>query len=235
MNFLLSILLVSFGLAYLFVVSLMAFKQRSNVIWLVFINIGIFIYSYYFNPQLIARYALSGAKLVAGHSYTLISYMFFHANPLHLFINTFGLLFFGYNMEKQMGMAQFLMVYFVSGLVAGGFFALLAPSQLPVVGASGAIFGIMAYYTLIRPFMISPMPFIIPLPVSLASFLYVVSVIPIMASGDFSGTVAHVAHIGGMLGGGLMAFGMNYVQALKGAIVVLFIAVLTYILPLLLR
>lgn len=231
MNPLVSILLVSIGLAYLFVLSFLSFKQRSYVIWIVLLNIGLFIYSYYFAPGLIEKYALSGMKIATGHAYTLVSYMFFHANPMHLFINTCGLLFFGYNMEKHMGFAQFIMVYFISGLLAGGFFTLLTPPRIMVVGASGAIFGIMAYFTLIRPFMISPMPFIIPMPVSLASVLYVVSVIPAMISGNPSGAVAHTAHLGGMMGGALMAFGMNYVEALKGAIILVFIGALTYILP----
>jgi len=231
MNPFLSILLVSFGLAYLFVISIMSFKQRSNVVWIVLLNLGIFIYSYFFAPELITRYALSAAKIQAGHAYTMFSYMFFHASPLHIFINTFGLLFFGYNMEKHLGWPQFLMVYFVSGILAGGFFTLVAPTNMMVVGASGAIFGLMAYFTLIRPFMISPMPFIIPFPVSLASVLYVVMIIPTLASGNFASPVAHVAHLGGMLGGVLMAFGMNYALALKGSIIVIFIAVLTYVLP----
>jgi len=232
MNIFLSSLLVAFGMAYLVIVSMMSFKQRSQVIWLVLLNIGIFVYSYFFNPQLIVKYALSGAQIKAGNAYTLFTYMFFHASPLHIFINTFGLLFFGYNMEKHIGWPQFFMVYFVSGLLAGGFFSLLAPTNVMVVGASGAIFGIMAYFTLLRPFMISPMPFLIPLPVSVAAVLYVIMVIPIMAAGNFSGAVAHTAHIGGMLGGVLLAFGMNYLQALKGVAIVIFIALLTYFLPL---
>ena len=123
------------------------------------------------------------------------------------------------------------MVYAISGLLAGGFYTLFTPPTIMVVGASGAIFGLLAYFTLIRPFMISPMPFLIPMPVSLAAVLYVITIIPIMTSGDFSGTVAHTAHFGGMIGGALMAFGMNYMQALKGIVIVTFIAFLTYILP----
>jgi len=232
MNLFLSLFLVSFGLAYLFVISFMAIKQQSKVIWLVLLNIGLFIYSYFFAPDLIVKYALSGAQIQAGHAYTMFTYMFFHASPLHIFINTFGLLFFGYNMEKHVGWPQFFMIYLVSGILAGGFFALFAPSKVMVIGASGAIYGLMAYFTLIRPFMISPMPFLIPLPVSLAAVLYVLSVIPIMAVGGIAGAIAHSAHLGGLIGGVLMAFGMNYLQAVKGVLIVIFIAVLTYVLPL---
>ena len=232
MNFFLGILLVAIGVSYLFFFAMMSFKQRSNVIWIVLLNIGIFIYSYVYAPHLITKYAVSGAKIMSGQAYTMFSYMFFHANPTHLFVNTLGLLFFGYNMEKHLGWPQFMMVYFISGFLGAGFFTLLAPANISTVGASGAIYGIMAYFTLVRPFMISPMPFLIPIPVSLASVLYVVSVIPLMVSGDFATPVAHMTHIGGMLGGVLMAFGMNYLQAVKGLIVILFIAVLTYFLPL---
>jgi len=231
MESLLFIVFFSLGLAYLIVMSMLAFKQRSKVVILVMLNVGIFIYSYFFAPELIARYALSGAKVQSGQAFTLISYMFFHASPMHLLVNTFALLFFGYNMEKYLGWPQLVMIYFVSGLLSGGFYILLTPPNVLVVGASGAIFGLLAYFTLVRPFMISPMPFIIPMPVSVAAVLYVVLIIPTLAAGDVS-PVAHISHLGGMVGGVLMAFGMNYAQALKGLIIVIFIAVLTYILPL---
>ena len=104
-----------------------------------------------------------------------------------------------------------------------------------VVGASGAIFGLMAYMTLIRPFQITPMPFLIPMPVALATVLYAILIVPVFLSGDFAkfGNVAQSAHLGGLLGGSLMAFAMNYAQALKGLIVVILAAVIVIVLPLL--
>jgi len=91
----------------------------------------------------------------------------------------------------------------------------------------------MAYLTLIRPFKISPMPFIIPLPIALGAVLYALVSIPLLATtgSGISEGIAHNAHIGGIIGGALMAFGMNRSQALKGALVVIAVAALVLLAP----
>jgi len=220
------------GVGYLLVVMVMAFKERSMIVNLVALNILVFIYMYFFAPSLITKYALSGARMATGNSHTLFSYMFVHANPMHLLVNCFGLMFFGYNLEKEMGVGPMIMVYMVSGIIAGGIFVITSPERALVVGASGAIFGMMAYLTLIRPLRISPMPFLIPMPVAAAAVLYLFIIIPTILTTPIAGNVAHTAHIGGLIGGSLMAFGMNYAQALKGLAVVILIAVLAYLVPL---
>lgn len=228
------ILLLSFiGAAYLFFVMILAIKQRGMIAWIALINIIIFIYTFFFAPELIKQYALSYSKISAGMGYTLISYMFVHANLLHITLNTFGLLFFGYNMEKEFGAAPTAMVYVVTGLMAGAVYILTSKPTGMVVGASGAIFGLMAYLTLLRPWKITPMPFLVPMPIALATVIYAVLVVPVFLSGDFAkfGNVAQGAHLGGLLGGSLLAFAMNYGQALKGLIIVIIIAILVIILP----
>ncbi|HIK00181.1 TPA: rhomboid family intramembrane serine protease [archaeon] len=228
------ILLLSFiGAAYLFFVMILAVKQRGMIVWIGLLNIIIFIYTILFAPDLIRQYALSFNKVASGMGYTLISYMFMHANLLHITLNTFGLLFFGYNMEKEFGAAPTMMVYIVSGFMGGIVYILTSSPTNMVVGASAAIFGLMAYLTLTRPFKISPMPFLIPMPVALATVIYAILVIPVFLTGDLRqfGNVAQGAHLGGLLGGSLMAFGMNYAQALKGLIIVIIIAILVIILP----
>ena len=228
------LLLLSFiGAAYLFLSVILAVKQRGIIAWIALLNAVIFTYMALVNPQLITTYALSQAKVAAGMGYTLISYMFVHANLAHLVLNTFALLYFGYNMEKEFGAAPTAMVYLVSGLIAGGVYILTSNPTSMVVGASGAIFGLMAYLTLLRPFKISPMPFLIPMPVALATVIYVILLVPVYLSGNVSqfGNVAQNAHLGGLLGGSLMAFGMNYGEALKGLLIVIVIAILVIILP----
>ena len=233
---LLLILLSFIGVAYLFLHMFMAIKQRGLIVWIAFLNVVIFAYMAIANPFLISKYALSYAKIASGHGYTLLSYMFVHANLLHITLNTFGLLFFGYNMEKEFGSAPTLMVYLVSGIIAGATFIMTSTPASMVVGASGAIFGLMAYLTLTRPFKITPMPFFIPMPVALATVLYAILVVPVFLSGNLSsfGNVAQSAHLGGLIGGSLMAFAMNYAQALKGLVIVLITAIIVLALPALL-
>ncbi len=230
LNYWLILILTFIGAAYLFVVLSMAFKERTFVSSLTILLVIIFIITYVFRPELITKYALSGAHLRAGEGYTLITYMFLHANVAHIFLNSLGLLFFGYHVEKEVGGAPMLVIFFTTGLIAGGVFVLTSPINAMVVGASGAIFGLMAYLTLIRPFKISPMPFLIPMPVSLAAAIYTIIAIPLYMNGQM-GLIAHNAHLGGMLGGALMAFGMNKQQALKGLVIVVLLAVIVFVVP----
>lgn len=235
-SFGLIVILLSFvGAAYLFLTMIMAIKQRGMIAWIALFNVLVFVYMILFtNPQqFLQQNALSYAKIAAGQGFTLISYMFVHANLTHIVLNTFALLYFGYNMEKEFGAAPTVMVYFVSGLIAGAFYVFTSSPQAMVVGASGAIFGLMGYLTLLRPFKISPMPFLVPIPVALATVIYAILIIPTFVTGDFAkfGNVAQGAHLGGLLGGSLLAFGMNWGEALKGLIVVILIASLVIVLP----
>lgn len=231
MNPWLILILELIGIAYLCVVAMIAFKERSMIVSLVIVNIAIWVYTI-FNPQFAYDYALSAGKLKTGAGITLISYMFLHANFAHLFFNSLGMLFFGYNLEKEIGGPPTIMVFFVSGLVGGAVFSMTAPTNALVVGASGGVFGLMAYLTLIRPLKITPMPFIIPLPIAVASVLYALFAIPLFTSGGLlSGGVAHAAHIGGIIGGALMAFGMMWFAALKGLLVVILVTLLILLVP----
>ena len=224
-------LLYLIGFIYLCFVAFTAFKHKSVIASFVVLQLIIFGYTFFFAPHLIERYALSGYRLAHGGGLNLISYMFLHASIPHILLNSAALLFFGYNMEKEFGAAQTLTVYFLSGLLAGGFFVLFAPYRELVVGASGAIFGLMAYLTLIRPFKITPMPFIVPMPVAVASVLYIIFMAPVIFGSGIAEGVAHIAHFGGMIGGGLMAFAINRQQALKGLAIVIVLGALAYVLP----
>ena len=77
---------------------------------------------------------------------TLITYMFLHAGFLHLFGNLLYLWLLGLNVEDDWGRPFFLGFYIVSGIFAALLFAVIAPSELPLVGASGAVAGVMGAF-----------------------------------------------------------------------------------------
>lgn len=78
--------------------------------------------------------------------------MFMHGGLLHVFFNLWTLWIFGDNVESEMGAVRFLAFYLLSGLVAALTHCYLAPvSQVPVVGASGAIAGVMGAYLFLFP------------------------------------------------------------------------------------
>ncbi|HGG65149.1 MAG TPA: rhomboid family intramembrane serine protease [Rhodobacteraceae bacterium] len=109
------------------------------------------------NPRIINQFFYDWAmvpKMVTSgdHYYTLISSMFLHGGFMHLAGNMLFLWIFGDNMEEQLGHIGYLLFYFAVGLAAGLTQILTAPhSPVPVVGASGAIAGVMGGYLLLFP------------------------------------------------------------------------------------
>ncbi|MBP1679011.1 MAG: Peptidase rhomboid domain protein, partial [Bacteroidetes bacterium] len=73
--------------------------------------------------------------------WTVVTYMFLHANLWHLLFNMLSLFFFGPRLELELGGRDFLLLYFISG-IAGALLSFLTP-YVAIVGASGAVFGVL--------------------------------------------------------------------------------------------
>ncbi|MCB1485715.1 MAG: rhomboid family intramembrane serine protease [Hyphomicrobiaceae bacterium] len=83
---------------------------------------------------------------------TLLTYMFLHADPIHLLGNMLFLWVFGDNVEDAMGHVRFLVFYLVCGVLAGLTHALMMPdSSDALIGASGAVSGVIAAYLMLHP------------------------------------------------------------------------------------
>jgi membrane associated rhomboid family serine protease len=83
---------------------------------------------------------------------TLVSYMFLHADVWHLFANMIFLWIFGDDIEDAMGRVRFLVFYLACGVVAALVFVFSDPgARAPLIGASGAVAGVVAAYLLLRP------------------------------------------------------------------------------------
>ncbi len=135
--------------------------RRPIVTWaLIAINIIVFL-SYYpslsGNDRLLLAFfddwALIPQETLSGvDSHTLVTSMFLHGGWMHLIGNMLFLYIFGDNMEDLLGHVGFLLFYVVSGLAAAGGQILADPSStIPMVGASGAIAGVMGGYLLMFP------------------------------------------------------------------------------------
>ncbi len=144
---------------------------------------------------------------------TLITSMFIHGGFGHLLGNMWILWLFGDNVEERMGSFSFLIFYLLSGVTAGVFhiFTNIA-SQVPTIGASGAIAGVMAAYLFIYPFarVLAVFPiFFFPYFINLPSFIYIgiwflvqvyYGTLALGADPAYGG-IAWWAHIGGFLFG----------------------------------
>ena len=157
------------------------------------------------------NYGLVPASIMQGKDlHTLLTSMFLHDpfNILHLILNMLVFLFVGDDCERSIGSSRFLAFYLISGISAGLFHAYLnSTSIVPTIGASGAIFGILAVYAILFPFrrVIAFFGFIpIPLPAILFVFLLVFMETTYAISGGVP-YVAHTAHLGGFISGVFLA------------------------------
>lgn len=138
------------------------------------------------------------------HSYQFVTYMFFHGGFGHLFSNMFALWMFGRTLEYELGPKRFLTYYMVCGIGAAliqvGLAALLG-EQIVLLGASGAVMGLLLAFGLMHP---NNMIYIIPLPFPIKAKWFVIGYAALEIALGWSGVgtgVAHFAHVGGMLWG----------------------------------
>jgi membrane associated rhomboid family serine protease len=127
--------------------------------------------------------------------WTLVTYMFVHASFFHLFFNMLILFFFGPPLEGMWGGREFIRFYLISGL-GGAILSYFFAFQSAIVGASGAIYGVMLAFAMNWPNMYIHIWAILPVKAKwLVWFLAAVSVAALL--GGARDGVAHWAHLGG--------------------------------------
>jgi membrane associated rhomboid family serine protease len=144
---------------------------------------------------------------------TLITYQFLHGGILHLVSNMLFLWVFGDNVEDAMGHLKFLIFYLLCG-VAGGLVhaALLPSSELPLIGASGAVSGVIAAYLMLHPrvrvwvLAFRFLPLRVPAAWVLGIWVATQLIMAVVAPAD---GVAWWAHIGGMAAGAVLVLFMR--------------------------
>ncbi len=145
----------------------------------------------------------------------LLVSMFLHGGFLHLFGNMLFLWIYGDNVERRLGPGLFLAAYLATGAAATLFHALVfASSDVPLVGASGAISGVLGFYfvwfpkNVVRVAIFLPPFFLDVIPISarvvLGIYLVFDNLLPFVLGG--AGGVAHGAHIGGFVAGAAAAW-----------------------------
>jgi membrane associated rhomboid family serine protease len=144
--------------------------------------------------------------------WTIVTYMFLHGSLSHIGFNMLALYFFGTRVEMRIGSRRFIQLYVVSG-IGGALLSLVSASYgspyIPIVGASGAVFGVSLAFAYFWP----------------RDRIYIWGVLPIEArwlvivtgaialfggfTGRFQPGVAHFAHLGGYVGGWLYLWWMQ--------------------------
>jgi membrane associated rhomboid family serine protease len=194
-------------------------KRPFVTIALIAINILVFVV--YFTTQselelnrFFLNWGLIPARVMVGGGYeTILTSMFLHAGWMHLAGNMLFLWIYGDNLEEEMGHVGFLLFYLAAGVAAAGLQVWSDPgSRIPMVGASGAIAGVMGGYLLLFPrakvdvlfiFVIFFRIFAIPAWIVLGVWFAIQIFGGINTPGD-QGGVAYWAHAGGFIGGLLL-------------------------------
>lgn len=147
-------------------------------------------------------------------AWQLVTYMFFHAlSPFHIFFNLLMLWFFGSELEKNWGAKFFTIFYFTCGIGAAFIYCagvaiyaaitgVSTPLLIPVMGASGALFGLLVAYGIV--FSERVIYFMGLFPMKAKYFVMVAAALDfssLMTTGFSGGEVAYLAHLGGALVG----------------------------------
>jgi membrane associated rhomboid family serine protease len=148
---------------------------------------------------------MSALVLVPGYllsrPWTAVTYMFLHGGLGHIFFNMLSLFFFGPRVELRLGSRRFLILYFLSG-ATGALLSLLFSPWTAIVGASGAVFGVMLAFAWFWPRDQILIWGILPV----EARWMVAGMTALALFGGFTGAqggIAHFAHLGGFLGGWL--------------------------------
>ena len=191
---------------------------------LLLINIVMFIFTLFNQEYMIRTFAMFYPQSPFFHPWQILTHMFMHGGFWHIFFNMYTLFIFGLVLERAIGSKKFLVFYFLTGLGAVALHTLVQYLEIhglggaaevnaealariiytPTVGASGAIYGILIGYAMMYPD--SVLTLIFP-PISLKAkwFVIIFAVIELLfgVTGSMD-SVAHFAHLGGMLFGWLI-------------------------------
>lgn len=198
-------------------------RTRPVVTYIILgINIIVFLYEVSLGTNLVQFIRLFGATpyniFFRGGLFTymtLLTSMFIHANLMHIFGNMLFLWIFADNIEDRIGHIKFIFFYLICGIAAALLHGLTAMnSQIPMVGASGAISGVLGAYILLFPkariLALIPLGFFIrvtylPSIIFLGIWFLYQFLLGVSSLGARGGGVAYFAHIGGFFAGLLLA------------------------------
>ncbi len=171
-------------------------------------NIFVFFWEFSHPGQTASPYELMQSPIQTYPN--VFSAMFLHAGFLHLGGNMLYLWIFGNNIEDVLGKVRFIMFYLVCGVIAAMCHVYMdSGSRVPMVGASGAISGILGGYMVLFPkarvktlVFLGILVTIIRIPAAILLLLWLgLQIFSSIASGNVGGGVAWMAHIGGFVAG----------------------------------
>lgn len=181
------------------------------VLVILVVNVAIFLLYAILSPfsqhiALFFKLLMQIPALAAGHFFVwqFVTYMFMHADPFHLIFNMLVLWFFASRLEYRWGSTRFVRFYFTVGICSGLFHTALAylsgNPYTPMLGSSGAMYGIMLAYALYWPNDTVYLYMAIPVKIKyLMLFLGLFAFLASLSGGGTAGGISHVTHLGGFV------------------------------------
>jgi uncharacterized protein len=164
---------------------------RSAFVPIIIANIVLFVLQLTLGSWFTEMFLLISSDILA-RPWILVSSMFLHASPTHLFFNMYVLFMFGPLVEQRIGKKRFYIIYFVSGILAALAASLFYERAL---GASGAIMGILGVTIMLLPDL--KVLFLFFLPMSLRTAGIIFALVDLLGVFYPSGT-ANIAHLAGL-------------------------------------
>lgn len=192
-----------------------AFLRKITLTYAIIIgNFFVFLISLFYRSEIISELGFRPVYLSAElfpNVYTIFTSMFVHSDFLHILGNMFVFFFMGVAFEQRIGAKRFLFIYLITGICGALTHSLLnIGSPIPLVGASGAIFGILGAFASAFPRdeVVMPVPigimFIMRIKVIYAAILFALfETVIVLFSGPTS--ISHFAHLGGLASGVVLA------------------------------
>jgi len=200
----------------------MAFPKITPVVkWLLIINVAVYFVQILGADTLLvdwfAVYPRTGG--MALQIWRLITYQFLHGDFFHILINMLWLFFLGPTLERHWGSRKFLIFYLGCGAAGGLFYVLLVVIKFlpaaPMIGASGAILGVVAACAILFPRIVVylfPLPVAIPIRVAALAGIVIFILYLVTRSENAGG---HAAHLAGMAAGAAYVFSQSWREKFK--------------------
>ena len=189
--------------------------------WIIWTNVAAFLATLVFRDLITDHLGLVPKDVIErGWLWQPVTYMFLHAGPLHILFNMLGIWMFGVELERMWGTRFFLKYYAITGV--GAAITTILVGLLPyapaaatyaqnTIGASGALYGLLVAYALYFPDR--PILMFLLFPVPAKFFVIIIGAMSFLAAaGGGSPTVAHAAHLGGIV------FGYLYLKGGRGGL-----------------
>jgi membrane associated rhomboid family serine protease len=177
---------------------------------LLYANIAVFLVSLFVPALIVGMFGLTPEMVLLHLAFwQIVTYLFVHSPTqiMHIVLNMLFLWMFGVDLERRWGTRAFTKYYFVTGVGAGisvilvsllPFAATRSMFDVPTIGASGAIYGLLMAWGLLFPHRQILFMLIVPLPARV--FVFVMGAIAfVSAVGASGGAVSNVAHLGGLV------------------------------------